>query len=100
MQATTLTEADVRRIALLARLELTDEEVIRLTPQLEAIVGFVKQLQELNTEGVEPLSQAIENFNRYADDELSPGLTRESALSVAPKRDEECFLVPPVLTGS
>lgn len=92
-----LSENDVRRIALLARLELTDAEVHRLTPQLDSIVGFVEQLLTLDTAGVEPLTQAIETRNRLADDIPRPGLERTQALSNAPKKDAECFLVPPVM---
>ncbi len=96
-QHMSLSEQDVRRIALLARLELTDAEVHRLTPQLDAIVGFVEKLGDLDTAGVEPLTQAMETRNRLADDVPRPCLSRELALSNAPKQDGECYLVPPVL---
>ncbi len=92
-----LSEKEVRDVALLARLELSDEEVAKLTPQLASIMAFVEQLQALDTTGVEPLTQAIETKNRWSSDQLRPGLDREAALANAPKRDAECFLVPPVL---
>ena len=94
-----VSEDDIRRVARLARLELTDEEVCRLTPQIAAIIGFVEQLNELETAAIAPLTQAIESSNVLVDDVVRPGLTREAVLANAPKHDDECFLVPPVLGG-
>jgi len=92
-----LTREQIEKIALLARLWLSSEELEVLTPQLQQIVHFVEQLEGLDTEGVEPMAHAVELANVLAEDRLEPGLTREQALAAAPKRDDECFLVPPVL---
>ena len=54
-----LSDEDVRKLALLARLELTDEEVKTLGPQLESILGFVEKLAELDTSDVEPMTTAM-----------------------------------------
>ncbi|QEG39417.1 Asp-tRNA(Asn)/Glu-tRNA(Gln) amidotransferase subunit GatC [Roseimaritima ulvae] len=88
---------DIRKLAHLARLELTDQEVQTLGPQLERILGFVEQLAELDTEDVEPMTTALDVNNRWVSDTIEPGLPREAALANAPLADKECFLVPPVL---
>ena len=92
-----LSDEDVRKLALLARLELTDEEVKTLGPQLESILGFVEKLAELDTSDVEPMTTALDVDNRWREDKLTEGLSREAALKNAPSSDEEYFLVPPVL---
>ena len=95
-----LTDDEVRKLALLARLELSEEEVTQVRPQLDRILQFVERLSELDTEDVEPMTTALEVDNRWRDDEPVPGLSREQALSNSPSSDEECFLVPPVLGPS
>ena len=92
-----LSRQDVRDLALLARLEISDDEVDHLAPQLEGILGFVAKLSELDTQNVEPMTTALDLDNRWRDDTVVPGLDRESALANAPSADEECFRVPPVL---
>lgn len=92
-----LSPQDVRKLALLARLELSDDEIESIGPQLDSILGFVKKLAELDTEGVEPMTTALDVDNRFRQDKLVAGLSREQALQNSPAADEECFLVPPVL---
>ncbi len=92
-----LSEQEVRKLALLARLELSDEEVQAIGPQLTSILGFVEKLSELDTEGVEPMTTALDVSNRFREDVLVPGLSNEQALQNAPARDDHSFLVPPVL---
>ncbi|QDV10492.1 Glutamyl-tRNA(Gln) amidotransferase subunit C [Rosistilla oblonga] len=87
----------VRKLALMARLELSDDELGTITPQLEGIVAFVDKLMELDTDGIEPMVHAVETVNRWVPDQLGDSLSREQALANAPNHDEECFLVPPVL---
>jgi aspartyl-tRNA(Asn)/glutamyl-tRNA(Gln) amidotransferase subunit C len=94
---TTLTREDVQKVALLARLQVTESELDTLTGQLAQIVNYVRQLEELPTDGVEPMVHAAELTNVFAADEVQPSLPRESVLQNAPKRDEECFRVPAVL---
>jgi aspartyl-tRNA(Asn)/glutamyl-tRNA(Gln) amidotransferase subunit C len=88
---------DVRRIAHLARLDLTEAEAARLPSDMDRIVQFVAQLQSVSTDGVEPLSTALDRCNSWRDDQLAPSLPREQVLAQAPRQDGECFLVPPVL---
>ena len=92
-----LSSDEVRKLALLARLELSDQEVEHLGPQLDSILGFVAQLSQLDTEGVEPMTTALDVDNRWRADERVAGLDRQAALANAPSADEECFRVPPVL---
>jgi aspartyl-tRNA(Asn)/glutamyl-tRNA(Gln) amidotransferase subunit C len=92
-----LEREDVRKLAMLARLELPDEELDQIGPQLERILGFVDQLSSLDTENVEPMTTALEVDNRWRDDVAFEGLSRDDALRNAPARDEEYFLVPAVL---
>ncbi len=96
-----LSEEDVRNLALLARLELSDEEVASIGPQLVSILGFVEQLSALDTDDVEPMTTALDVDNRWREDRLIEGLSNDQALQNAPAKDENSFLVPPVLgTGA
>lgn len=92
-----LTQDEVRKLALLARLELSDQEVETLGPQIDSILGFVAQLSELDTNDVQPMTTALDVDNRWRSDDLTPGLSADQALQNAPSRDDQCFLVPPVL---
>ncbi|MGB7345221.1 MAG: Asp-tRNA(Asn)/Glu-tRNA(Gln) amidotransferase subunit GatC [Pirellulaceae bacterium] len=92
-----LSDDDIRKLALLARLELSDHEVRTLGPQIESILGFVHQLSQLDTEGVEPMTTALDVDNRWRADEAVAALSNDQALQNAPARDDECFLVPAVL---
>ena len=92
-----LTTEEVAKVALLARLRVSPEELEMFTWQLNSIVGFVAQLQELDTENVEPLAHGVEVRNVFRQDVLGPALPREKALANAPKRNAEAFLVPAVL---
>ena len=92
-----LSAEEVAKVALLARLRLAPGELELFTGQLNAIVGFVEQLGELDTADVEPLAHGVEVQNVFRDDARGPSLPREEALANAPKRNAESFLVPAVL---
>lgn len=92
-----LTRTEVEKVSLLGRLLLSEAELSKMTEQLGQIVGYVEQLSELDTEGVEPLAHPLDLQNVFAADEVRPSLDREAALSNAPKRDSECYRVPAVL---
>ncbi|MEM9352837.1 MAG: Asp-tRNA(Asn)/Glu-tRNA(Gln) amidotransferase subunit GatC [Planctomycetota bacterium] len=92
-----LTRDDVEKVSLLARLILTDAELDRMTTELQSIVGYVDQLAEVDTEGVEPMAHAVEVTNVLAADEARPGLPREAALKNAPNHNGRGYLVPAVL---
>ncbi len=92
-----LTPADVRKVASLARLKVTDAEVASLTTDLTAILGYVDVLNEVDTTGIEPMVHAVELHNVLRDDTRGKMLTRAEALSNAPRSDGEYFLVPAII---
>jgi aspartyl-tRNA(Asn)/glutamyl-tRNA(Gln) amidotransferase subunit C len=92
-----LTRADVEKVALLARLQLSDAELDAMTGQLAQIIGYVDLLGEVNTEGVEPMAHAVEVTNVFAEDRVEPSLPREAALANAPRHNDRGYLVPAVL---
>jgi aspartyl-tRNA(Asn)/glutamyl-tRNA(Gln) amidotransferase subunit C len=92
-----LSTAEVAKVALLARLRVEPEELERFTAQINSIVDYVAQLQELDTSGVEPLAHGVEVRNVFRDDVRGPALDREKALANAPQRSQVGFLVPAVL---
>jgi aspartyl-tRNA(Asn)/glutamyl-tRNA(Gln) amidotransferase subunit C len=94
-----LTPADVEKVALLARLQLSSSEVQTMTSQLGRVLAYVDQLGELDDElvGVEPMAHAIDVANVFAADEMRPSFPRDEMLANAPKRDDECYRVPAVL---
>ena len=94
--AGTIDEAQVRRVAKLARLELTDEEVGRFSRDLGAILEYIQKLNELNTEGVEPLAHCLPITNVLRADEVRPSLGAEATLANAPERYEDYFKVPSI----
>jgi aspartyl-tRNA(Asn)/glutamyl-tRNA(Gln) amidotransferase subunit C len=92
-----LSREDVAKVAVLARLRVSGEELDTVTRQLNSIVEYVEQLGELDTTGVQPLAHGVEVVNVFRDDVRKGSLSREEALSNAPKRNQEAFLVPAVL---
>jgi len=92
-----LTIDDVAKVALLARLRVSPDELQMFTGQLNSIMDYVAQLQQLETTDVEPLAHGIEVRNVFRADVRGDALPREAALQNAPKRNQESFLVPAVL---
>jgi aspartyl-tRNA(Asn)/glutamyl-tRNA(Gln) amidotransferase subunit C len=87
----------VRKVARLARLELSDADLARMTEQLTNILNYVDQLTELNTDGVEPMAHPLPVQNVFRDDEPRPSLPVDEALKNAPTRLGNFFGVPAVL---
>lgn len=94
---TKITLEDVRKVALLARLELPDEEIKVYTEQLEKILGYVEQLEKVDTEKVVPTTRAVEVINVLREDSLEESSIREELLSLAPSREGDFFKVPKIL---
>jgi len=92
--------SDVEKVARLARLKLTDEELDRFTGQLGSVLEYVDMLNEVDTDGVEPMAHAVEVTNVLRADETTESLPREAALSNAPLTDGKYFLVPQILDGA
>jgi len=87
----------VRHIARLARIAMSDEEIARLEPELNAIIGWVEQLAEVNTDGIEPLTAVIDQKLRLRDDEVTAGSCRDDVLANAPNAQHGFFAVPKVI---
>jgi aspartyl-tRNA(Asn)/glutamyl-tRNA(Gln) amidotransferase subunit C len=92
-----ISRQDIEKVALLARLQLTHEELSKMTVELAQIVGYVDQLGEVDTDGIEPMAHAIEMANVFRDDIVAESLPRDEALANAPHRNERGYLVPAVL---
>jgi len=87
----------VRKVAHLSRLQVTEAEVDRLSQQLGDILTYVELLNEVDTDGVEPMAHAIELTNVLRADEPRESLPRDQALANAPSSDGQYFLVPAIL---
>ncbi len=92
-----LSREEVGKVSLLARLLLRDEELDKITSQLGSILGYMELLSEVDTEQIEPMAHPFDAVNVFRDDRARPSLDRHVALSNAPHRDDECYLVPAVL---
>lgn len=93
----TITEADVRHVAKLSRLRLSDEEITGFTSQLAHVLDYISKLNELDVEGVEPMAHAADITNALRDDEPQPGMPTNAALANAPAQHPPFFKVPKVL---
>jgi aspartyl-tRNA(Asn)/glutamyl-tRNA(Gln) amidotransferase subunit C len=87
----------VRHIAKLARIAMSDAEIDRLAPELNAIIGWVEQLSEVNTDGVAPLATVIDQKLRLRDDVVTEGNIRDEILANAPEAQHGFFAVPKVI---
>ena len=95
---------DVRRVAELANLELTVPEVVRMQRDLNAILGYVAQLNELDTSAVEPMADVSDVLRKGSDaaaalreDRATPCLDRQRVMAAAPETDGVFFKVPKVI---
>ena len=92
-----LEPATVRRIAKLARIRITDDEVPKLQAELNAILGYVEQLDAVNVDGVQPLSGGAQMALRLREDVVSDGGNPAAILANAPARLGDFFTVPKVV---
>lgn len=93
----TLTRAEVQRVALLARLRLTDEEQTQLTTQLDKILGYMDTLNQVDTSAVSPFSQSTEVANALREDKVTNESDADALLANAPDRDATFFKVPKII---
>ena len=94
----TITTDDVRHLAQLSNLQISDDEVDTLRGDLENILGYIEQLSELDTSGEEPTYQVTALENVWRDDEVQiSSVTREQLLSLAPEQADNSVKVPKVL---
>ena len=90
-------QAEVRRIAELARLKLTDDEVELMGAQLSSILLYMDRLSALSTDGVEPTAHAVPLVNVFRDDRVASSMNSAAALANAPQHQDGFFQVPKVL---
>lgn len=92
-----ITITDVEHVARLARLELTEDEKRLFAGQMDAIIGYVEKIKELDTSGVVPTSHAVPMENAFRADSVRPSIGLEKALGNAPQRADSFFKVPKVI---
>ena len=92
-----ITEAEVRHVARLARLSLSDEEVELFTGQLGAVLEHAQDVEALDTAGVPPTAHPLQLSNVLREDEPAPSLDREEVLRSAPRAEAGRFRVPPIV---
>ena len=94
---TRITADDVRKVAQLARLELPEAKIATYTGQLERILDYVAQLEQVDTEGVAPTTRAVVVLNVTRTDAVETTPVREELLNLAPQREGDFFRVPKIL---
>ena len=92
-----VTREEVAKIASLARIKMGDAELDTMVPELNNILGFVEQLGEVDTSGVEPMTAVIPNTLRLREDAVTDGNKRAEVLANAPVSEEGFFGVPKVI---
>ena len=92
-----VTIEQVRHIAKLARIAMSEDELGRLEPELNNILGWIEQLGEVNTDGIEPLTAVIDQKLRLRDDVVTEGNIRDEVLANAPDHQHGFFAVPKVI---
>jgi aspartyl-tRNA(Asn)/glutamyl-tRNA(Gln) amidotransferase subunit C len=88
---------EIERIAKLAKLKLSEEEIVRYEKDINEILNYMDKLNELDTSNVRPLNYPIEKETSFREDKISPSVSREEALKNAPVNDGEFFKVPKVI---
>ncbi len=94
---TSITRAEVRHLANLARIDLDDAELDHLAPQLSVILESVASLADVAADDIPPTSHALPLTNVFRDDVVTPGLTAAEALGGAPEVEDQRFAVPKIL---
>jgi len=94
---TKISSSDVRKVAQLARLDLPDDQIETYTAQIEEILSYVDQLQEIDTKNVSPTTRAVEVVNAMREDLVDVKCLREDILNQAPHREGDFFRVPKIL---
>ncbi|MBU0664466.1 MAG: Asp-tRNA(Asn)/Glu-tRNA(Gln) amidotransferase subunit GatC [Proteobacteria bacterium] len=92
-----ITKEEVEKVAHLARLNLSEEELETMTTQLDTILSYVEKLDELDTTGVQAMTHAFSVSNAFREDKVTDSLAREEALANGPCQNGESFVVPRVI---
>jgi len=93
-----ITRKEVEHVAVLAKLNLSENELTTFPEQLDNILSYVAKLDELKTDGVVPTTHAFSIQNAFREDEIQDSLDRETALANAPDENGEAFIVPKIIT--
>lgn len=92
-----ISQTDVEKVARLSRLSLAPEDLEIMRAQMDVVLGYVDKLNELDTEGIEPMAHAVPMANAFREDEVKPSIGVERALQNAPASGDACFTVPKVI---
>lgn len=92
-----ISKEDVVHVAKLARVELSEKELERMTKELDSILSYMEQLRMVDTSNVEPTTHAMELYNVFREDEVCPSLAVDEALANAPKKHNDAFEVPRII---
>jgi aspartyl-tRNA(Asn)/glutamyl-tRNA(Gln) amidotransferase subunit C len=93
-----ITKEEVQHVAKLARLQLDEDEIERMTTQLGNILNYVEKLEEVDTTGVEPTTHTQKAVNAFREDVVEDSLQRDDVLANAPEDNQESFVVPKVIS--
>lgn len=92
-----MVKIDVKKVANLAKISLTEEESSRLAKQFEDILGYIQKLDAVDTQGAEPAYHPFPMANAFRPDEVRPPLGVERLLEIAPRADRGMIEVPPII---
>lgn len=92
-----ITTDNVKYVAKLARLNVTEDEAVKLANEMESIITFADMLSEIDTSSVAPTNHAMKVQNVFREDKVTGSYDREAILKNAPSQDEGCYLVPKVV---
>jgi aspartyl-tRNA(Asn)/glutamyl-tRNA(Gln) amidotransferase subunit C len=92
-----LTREDVKKVAGLSRLRMNDDQLDKIAPELNKILGFIEQLGEVDTDNVEPLSNVARSTLPLRDDVVNDGECADKVLANAPEAEEGYYAVPKVV---
>tara|TARA_B100000029_G_C17481327_1_gene925675 strand:- start:466 stop:759 length:294 start_codon:yes stop_codon:yes gene_type:complete len=95
---TKITPQDVLKVAKLSRLEISESDVDLFTSQLEKILGYVAQLEKVDTSSIEPTARAVEVVNVFREDKVIATDVRDDLLEQAPHREGDFYRVPKILS--
>lgn len=93
----TVTAENVKKVARLARIRMSEEEIDKYTPQLNNILGWIEQLSEVDTDHVEPLANVVDSELQLREDEKTEGDNQGAVLAGAPEQTSGFFVVPKVV---
>lgn len=92
-----ITADEVKKVAKLAKLTLSDPDIERMAADMDAMLAYVATLADLDTQGIVPTAHAVPMANAFRADQLRPSLERDAVMAAAPKCADGTFRVPKVI---